>query len=112
MAGVATHRHITALCGAILTIRGTTGIGICATTLITGAMAIMLAIIHTTTATITRIIQPIRHTIILQSRAWAIGITQQSVVTRHRAMACQHRPQELMAEQRQPLEVVALHRRA
>ena len=50
MAGVCTHRHSTILCGAILTTRGTTGIGICATTHIIGTIQ---ATIHTTIRTTT-----------------------------------------------------------
>ena len=64
MAGEHIARHSTTPCGDILTTRGTTGIGICATTLITGALdTIIHTIMHI--ITIRTIVQRIRHSIAL-----------------------------------------------
>ena len=90
MAGVSIPRHSTTPCGDTLTTRGTTGIGMCATTLITGVMdAIIRTITHIITIhTITHTTaQRIRRSIVLTiSLVVETSILQASVATLRRAI--------------------------
>lgn len=102
MVGVVTIPQVTTLCGVTLTTRGTTGIGICATTLIIGDLAIMLAIIRTSIDLTIRIIDQ------MLSLVRGIDIRHSSVVTRRRATHRQHLARAL---QRQQIVVELVHRR-
>ena len=96
MAGASTLRHTTTLCGAILTTRGTIGIGMYAITLTIGVVVTMQDIIRTT---ITVTIHTILHTI---SQVQGIGSKPRSVATQRRATVRQLRATPEVACRLQP----------
>ena len=121
MAGVSIHRHSTTLCGDTLTTHGTTGTGICVTTLITGVLAIVVVTIRTIMdiTTHTTALHIHRSIVLTTSQVEVISILQTSVVTLrlaiprlHRAITRLHRAIAVAAEQAQLLELVVQHLRA